>query len=86
MRVASLIPALLLATLSAPARSEPPTTGPSAATENNQANWADWDAQARVTDGDYDGAVQAEQQAHAAHRQADEIAARSKRHPAASPN
>ena len=34
-------------------------------TDSNEARWAELEAQARVADGDYDGAVQAEQQAAA---------------------
>ncbi len=40
------------------------------AAERNEAGWADWEAQARITDGDYDGAVQAERQADADRREA----------------
>ena len=46
---------------------------------------ADWDAQARITDGDYDGAVQAEQLAQAARKQADELATRATKRPASRP-
>lgn len=35
-----------------------------AVVDHDQARWADWEAQSRMTDGDYDGAVQAEQQAN----------------------
>jgi hypothetical protein len=44
--------------------------------EYNESRWADWDAEARITDGDYDGAVQAERQANAARKAADESNAR----------
>ena len=80
MRAASLIPvliipALMVLALPASASSEPPTTNPSAATASNEANWAEFEAQARITDGDYDGAVQAEQRADAARKQAEQLAA-----------
>ncbi len=86
MRLATLVPAVLMLALSVPARSDPSTVRPSAATATNEANWADWDAQARVTDGDYDGAVQAAQQARAARQQAEKLAARSTRRHPATPN
>jgi hypothetical protein len=85
MRSASLIPALMLLALPTIAYPDPPTTNPSPATEYNEANWADWDAQARIAEGDYDGAIQAEQQAKATRKQADELATRSTKRPAASP-
>jgi hypothetical protein len=44
---------------------------------SDEANWADWDAKARMTDGDYEGAIQAEQYAQATRRAADDLAARS---------
>ncbi len=83
MRVARLIPVLMLTVLSTPARPEPPNINSSPATEYNEARWADWDAQARIADGDYDGAVQAEQHANAARKQADELAARAPNIPSA---
>jgi hypothetical protein len=76
MRVASLVPAVMLALLSAPAYPDPPNIGASANSKYNEADWADWDAQARITEGDYDGAVQAEQRAKEARQQADQVAAR----------
>jgi hypothetical protein len=75
MRAASLIPMLILLLLPAAARPDPTDIGPSAKPGYNEANWADWDAQARMTDGDYDGAVQAKQQADAARKAAEERAA-----------
>ena len=82
MRVASLLPAVLLALLSAPAYPDPPNVGAAANSRSNEAAWADWDAQARITDGDYDGAVQAEQRAKQARQEADQVAART---PSAAP-
>jgi hypothetical protein len=75
MRAASLIPILIPLLLPAAARSDPTNTSPSAKPESNEASWADWDAQARMTDGDYDGAVQAKQKADAARKAAEERAA-----------
>jgi len=72
MRAASLILVLTIMALSAQVRAEPTNTAPSAATESNDAGWADTDAKARTIDGDYDGAVQPKQPADAARRQADE--------------
>jgi hypothetical protein len=40
-----------------------PVAGSRAQLDCDQARWADLEAQMRVTDGDYDGAVQAHQQA-----------------------
>jgi hypothetical protein len=76
MRVASLVPVVVLALLSAPAHSDPPNVGSSANTQSNEADWADWDARARITEGDYDGAVQAEQRAKEARQQADHVLVR----------
>ena len=42
-----------------------------AAPDPDEARWAEWEAQARVIDGDYDGAVQAEQQAKAERHKVD---------------
>jgi hypothetical protein len=85
MRAASLILVLTIMTLPAQVRAEPTSTAPSAATESNDAGWADTDAKARIIDGDYDGAVQAQQTADAARKQADEQPAHARnRVPAAS--
>jgi hypothetical protein len=78
MRAASLIPILILALLPVGARPDPSDLTPSARPEYNEANWADWDAQARMTDGDYDGAVQAEQRAAAARKAVEERAAQAR--------
>jgi hypothetical protein len=40
-----------------------PPSGPEAQARQDDARWADLEAQRRITDGDYDGAVQAYQQA-----------------------
>ncbi|WP_428489977.1 hypothetical protein [Rhodopila sp.] len=73
MRVSTAITILML--LAIPAFAEPaaentgaagPSTadpGAAAAADRDAARWAELEAQARITDGDYDGAVQAEQQA-----------------------
>jgi len=81
MRTTALLPALMLAMLPLAARADPPTVSPSAATAANEARWADLDAQSRVTEGDYEGAVQAEQHANAARKQAEELTAQAPRHP-----
>ncbi len=44
----------------------PPTANDQAQFERDEARWADLEAQRRATDGDYDGAVQAHQQAEQA--------------------
>ncbi|WP_428486404.1 hypothetical protein [Rhodopila sp.] len=44
---------------------------PQAQIERDQARWADQEAQRRITDGDYDGAVQAHQQAEQDLREAE---------------
>ncbi len=61
-----------------PAQTQRPGISPSAATDRNEAEWADLEAQARMTDGDYDGALQAEKQAQIARSRAaqQELAAR----------
>ncbi len=78
MRATNLLPVLLLALLPVSAHPNPPDANPGAQTEYNEANWAELDAQARITEGDYDGAVQAEQHAEAARKAADELAARAR--------
>jgi hypothetical protein len=82
MRASFALPLLFLLAMPGLAWSDPPRSRPpetAAAADRNEAQWADWDAQARVTDGDYDGAVQAERQAEADRRDADhqEVLARS---------
>jgi hypothetical protein len=72
LRPALAIPLLLLMALPNLARSAPPGISPSATTDRNEARWAELEAQARVTDGDYEGAVQAQKQADAARTKADQ--------------
>jgi hypothetical protein len=61
MRIFLVIPILQLAAV--PAFAEPSSVETNPAAVRNEAGWAEWEAQARITDGDYDGAVQAERQA-----------------------
>lgn len=69
MRLSAAILVLMLSAI--PAFAEPGPVSPGAAApdaagaDRDAARWAELEAQARVTDGDYDGAVQAEQQANA---------------------
>ena len=87
MRFMFAIALALLAGEPVRAESEAPGISPSAATsaasERNQARWADLEAQARISDGDYDGAVQAEKQAQVARNKAAqrEMAARAAKRP-----
>jgi hypothetical protein len=83
MRVAFAMLVLILIALAGAVRADPPGIGPSASADRNEANWADWDAQARITEGDYDGAVQAAKRAEAKRQQADreELAARTVKKP-----
>jgi hypothetical protein len=53
------------------AQPAPADISPPLSIDRNQARWAEWEAQARMTDGDYDGAVQAQQQAEFDRREAD---------------
>ena len=86
MRIASVIWGLMLlatpAMLPVPASAEPGAAGPGAggsgaadageaAANRDAARWAELEAQARITEGDYDGAVQAEQRADVERRKAD---------------
>lgn len=75
MRPTRFIPVLIipLLALTAAACAEPPTINPAA--EANEAGWAELDAQARITEGDYDGALQAEHRAEVARQHAEELAA-----------
>ena len=72
MHMSTAITVLMLLAIPAfaePAAENPGAAGPSAAdsgaaaADRDAARWAELEAQARITDGDYDGAVQAEQQA-----------------------
>lgn len=56
----SLIAAVCLSLLVLPAAAERVATD---SHDYDAARWADWEAQARMADGDYEGAVQAEQEA-----------------------
>jgi hypothetical protein len=51
-----------------------------AAQHRNEAQWAEQEAEARMTDGDYDGAVLAQQQANADWQQADRASDHIERH------
>src|SRR6187402_3422465 len=82
MRSGTLIAILALALLPASAGSNPPDMNSAARTQNDAADWAEWDARARITQGDYDGAAQAQQHAAVARRQADQLASRAPRRPA----
>lgn len=81
MPVAFAIAFLMVVVTPALARSDPSVTS-SDAVASSEAGWAEWEAQSRVTDGDYDGAIQAEQQAQADRQQAErrETPASSPRH------
>jgi hypothetical protein len=70
MRIYFAISLLMLLAIAGFAQPNPAEQSPAAA-DRNEARWADWEAQARIADGDYDGAVQAEQQADTARYQAD---------------
>jgi hypothetical protein len=80
MRIALAVPVLML-TAMLPSFVGADAVRPEAAvtSDRDDARWAELEAQARVTDGDYDGAIQAQQQAdselHAAAQQ--EMLARS---------
>ena len=81
MRAVLAVVLLLLIILPGIARSERPGISPSVTTERNDANWADLDAAARMTDGDNEGATQAERYAERerARAQQDEQIARPQR-------
>jgi len=40
--------------------------------DHRKASWAEWEAQARILDGDYDGAIAAEQRAAAVRQKAEQ--------------
>jgi hypothetical protein len=81
MRTGTLVTILALALVASSAHANPPDISPAARTQYETADWAEWDAQARITQGDYDGATQAQQHAAAARRQADDLASRAPRRP-----
>ncbi len=65
--------ALLCLVIAAPAVGQttgPATPAPSVDIERNKARWADIEAQRRITDGDYEGAVRAQSQADSDRRAA----------------
>ncbi|HEY0183539.1 MAG TPA: hypothetical protein VGC09_12095 [Rhodopila sp.] len=62
VRLPLIVLVFVLAAVPAFARPDSTDRGP-IATDRESAGWADWEVQARMADGDYDGAVQAEQQA-----------------------
>jgi hypothetical protein len=66
MRITLALPLFILA--AAQTLDGPAATDPDPAAARNQAGWADREAQARITDGDYDGALQAQRQANADRR------------------
>lgn len=72
MRMPVAFAVALLMVLVTPTFGRPePSVSSSAAAASSDARWAEWEAQSRITDGDYDGAIQAEQQAQADRRQAE---------------
>jgi hypothetical protein len=82
MRTSRLPAILTLALLPASAYPNPPDISPKARTQYEAADWAEWDAQARITQGDYDSAVQAQQHATATRKRADQLASRTPKRPA----
>ncbi len=60
----------LLATGSGVAQTNRPPSSPSAAIARNDAEWAEWQADKRLTEGDYDGAIQSQGRADADRRAA----------------
>jgi hypothetical protein len=79
MRAVVAIPLLFLIAVPGCAQAEPAEMKLGMSADQNEARWAEWEAQARITDGDYDGAVRAEQQADADRREADTLARAPKR-------
>lgn len=79
MRTAFMVPLLLLMVTPVVAQPEPSDISPAVSADRNEAAWADWEAQSRMTDGDYDGAVEAQRQADVKRQEADrqEMLARS---------
>jgi hypothetical protein len=73
MRVAFAVAVLMVTINPAAVRSDPPATAAGTA-----ARWAETEAQSRITNGDYDGAIQAEHEAQADRQEAErETAGRS---------
>lgn len=48
-----------------------PAPGSAPSADTDEARWAEWEAQSRISDGDYEGAVQAQRQADANRQEAD---------------
>lgn len=71
MRIAVALLVMVLAVPPASGASDTPDISPAPTTDPDEARWAEWEAQSRITDGDYDGAVQAHQQADAERRDAE---------------
>lgn len=69
MRVAFAVALLMLVVAPALTRSDPSASPVSGA--SSEVRWAEFEAQSRISDGDYDGAVEAEQQAQADRQQAE---------------
>jgi hypothetical protein len=65
MRAAVAIPLLLMMTLPNCGRSDSSDPKSFVAPDRRAASWSEWEAEARMADGDYEGAVQAEQRAAA---------------------
>lgn len=75
MRAAlTLLPGFLL-TASAFGQSIGPAVNPAADVARNAARWAELEAQERITEGDYEGAVRAQEQADIERRSADRLEA-----------
>ena len=75
MRAAlALLPGLLLAA-SAFGQSIGPAANPAADVARNAARWAELEAQARITEGDYEGAVRAQEHADIERRSAEQLEA-----------
>lgn len=85
MRRLYAVSMLLLVAAPCAAQRNSQSTMPLIATARDEALWAEWEAQARITEGDYDGAVQAERQADADRQKVDEQEAEQRNRPAAPP-
>ena len=75
MRAAfTFVPGLLL-TVSAFGQSIGPAADPAVDVARNAARWAELEAQGRITEGDYEGAVRAQEQADMERRSAERLEA-----------
>ena len=75
MRVTfAVLPGLLL-TVSAFGQSIGPAAAPASDVARNAARWAELEAQARITEGDYEGAVRAQEHADIERRSAEQLEA-----------